>query len=951
MANYATLKAAIAAAIKQNGNNEITGNLLQQQLLAMANSLGVGYQYVGIATRATNPGTPDQNVFYFASTPGTYPNFGGIQIADGEICIIKGSGTTWIKETTGAGTYEQITRLTAFLRDSFDIDSFIIPGNYEIRTGSLGGNSRWYISGATSHIIVPVTPGERFLIKSSGPGLFGFLTNAHEEPVVNNTPINYSSGTNRMSATTLQDVIAPQDAAYLCLVMIDGGQIAAGWEYIVKCGENYVGIEELYGAYKDKVEFVTAVSPLVINNQNRVFNLYNGISIKVKGGPAISIPVSNVPFGSITVVSGWACLVYNIQSGTLSVKQYYNTDIANSDVIIAIFRISPDNPGTSPDTFTITSVYFTMLSYQLFDTNNVLIDKSINYSDLLLGAIDKVEFVTSTQPLVIDNANKHFNLSGGFSVKVNGGNAISVNVNNLAFGTVARGTGWACLVYNIVSGICSVKQYFYSDITKDDIIIAIFRIQFEHASGNPDTFTITSVYFTMLAYQLIDADGIIQKSIGYPDVVDLQMQIDDIVGGENNINIPNFEMGYIAADGTQGYNAASIRSSDFIPVSMSKIYCKGDIAAMRSIIPSFTAIMFNVHCYDVNKVSIGRTPQGVQNVDNGASFDLLPGTKFVKFTSSDSLLIDLSGSLSLINSNKSTIYSVKQFSTPLFVTQEEYAKGIRTMLDYDGEKITLDAKCDYKNIFNLRDAGVYNQGAAIYGNYLFAFHTGNTIVDVYDLTTNTLVQTINVSENPQGENHANNADFGVDFADESDIFPLLYVTTNTNDEIWVYRVSGTIGNLVMTKQQIINLDVVGNGIWGISSFAVDKENKKIVFAGFKNANYDVSVNNPIVIGWFELPPIDSDQQIAIADTHYNTAPWIYAIQGIFARAGKVYVAFGNTHVSAGICIYDYNCGILTNKIKIETSLFGDYFEPEGLCYYNNSIIMTSQHLKVYQFTF
>ena len=66
MANYAILKAAIAAAIKENGNHEITGNLLQQQLLAMVNSLGVGYQYAGIATLETDPGTPDQNVFYLA---------------------------------------------------------------------------------------------------------------------------------------------------------------------------------------------------------------------------------------------------------------------------------------------------------------------------------------------------------------------------------------------------------------------------------------------------------------------------------------------------------------------------------------------------------------------------------------------------------------------------------------------------------------------------------------------------------------------------------------------------------------------------------------------------------------------------------------------------------------------------------------------------------------------
>ena len=98
MANYAILKAAIAAAIKQNGNNEITGNLLQQHLLAMINSLGAGYQYMGIATPSTNPGTPDQNVFYIAIKRGTYTNFDSVIVENVSILAYNG---TWHKMETG----------------------------------------------------------------------------------------------------------------------------------------------------------------------------------------------------------------------------------------------------------------------------------------------------------------------------------------------------------------------------------------------------------------------------------------------------------------------------------------------------------------------------------------------------------------------------------------------------------------------------------------------------------------------------------------------------------------------------------------------------------------------------------------------------------------------------------------------------------------------------------
>lgn len=110
MANYATLKAAIQQVVTTNGNKEITGALLQQSLLAMINSLGVGYQYVGIATPATNPGTPDQNVFYIASTAGTYVNFGGLVLDDGEIAILKYNGA-WSKDSTGAASLEKVNQL------------------------------------------------------------------------------------------------------------------------------------------------------------------------------------------------------------------------------------------------------------------------------------------------------------------------------------------------------------------------------------------------------------------------------------------------------------------------------------------------------------------------------------------------------------------------------------------------------------------------------------------------------------------------------------------------------------------------------------------------------------------------------------------------------------------------------------------------------------------------
>lgn len=77
---YGNLKAQITGNITSNNANQITGEILRNVMVAMVDSLGRGYQFMGFATPTTNPGTPDQKVFYIAQTDGTYVNFGGLQV-------------------------------------------------------------------------------------------------------------------------------------------------------------------------------------------------------------------------------------------------------------------------------------------------------------------------------------------------------------------------------------------------------------------------------------------------------------------------------------------------------------------------------------------------------------------------------------------------------------------------------------------------------------------------------------------------------------------------------------------------------------------------------------------------------------------------------------------------------------------------------------------------------
>lgn len=100
MANWIKLKKAIADVIKTNGNEEITGAIMQQTLISIVDNLGSNAQFGGVAVPSTVPADTDGRVFYLASTQGTYPNFNNIEVDASEIAVFtKDTAGTWVKRS------------------------------------------------------------------------------------------------------------------------------------------------------------------------------------------------------------------------------------------------------------------------------------------------------------------------------------------------------------------------------------------------------------------------------------------------------------------------------------------------------------------------------------------------------------------------------------------------------------------------------------------------------------------------------------------------------------------------------------------------------------------------------------------------------------------------------------------------------------------------------------
>ena len=205
MANYATLIAAIQSVITTNGNNEITGALLQQSLLSIINSLGADYQFAGVAVPETTPGTPDQRIFYICG-PGTYPNFNSAVISEGNIGIFLYNGA-WTVATIPAGkNYD----------DQFGINIQTKQGYYNTNSATTSGAIN--TSNTIHGLFMACKPGDIFIIYGKGATSNYYRLWALYDSEKNRIDRFTGSGNYRTTPYTLT---VPNGAAYIIINLND----------------------------------------------------------------------------------------------------------------------------------------------------------------------------------------------------------------------------------------------------------------------------------------------------------------------------------------------------------------------------------------------------------------------------------------------------------------------------------------------------------------------------------------------------------------------------------------------------------------------------------------------------------------------------------------------------------------------------------------------------------
>lgn len=215
MGNYEQLKQAISDVIKMNGNQEITGTIMQNSLLTIISTVGDNSTFAGIATPDTNPGTPDQNVFYIASKNGIYSNFGGITIKN-KVAILTNTNGTWKNNAIDIPTFEYAE--TNYNEDRIFDNKLNSLSGMNIFPGQLTDRNVWNNLEIANHFVLPIKVKDTIQIVASDnqPVVYAILKDYY--PVLVGENIPYADGTTRnvvLAKSKSEFTVSNDDAKYI----------------------------------------------------------------------------------------------------------------------------------------------------------------------------------------------------------------------------------------------------------------------------------------------------------------------------------------------------------------------------------------------------------------------------------------------------------------------------------------------------------------------------------------------------------------------------------------------------------------------------------------------------------------------------------------------------------------------------------------------------------------
>lgn len=992
MANYESLKTAIRNAVYENGNNEITGQALQDVLEAIVNSLGAGYQFASVATTETEPGTPDSNVMYIAGA-GTYPNFGGTVVPRGSVGVFRYNGE-WIYSV-------------------LDVASWADASN------------KLYYNTQAGNVAAKTIQANGFTLQPGGWIKIHFdNSNTVDNPTlnVNNTGAHTITFNGRPVSATNSWKAGETVAFYY-------DNYGVGIWRGIRLVElpDFVNVNDLVGQSTPFASVSAARS--AIPQQNRKTGL--NITYLLSTGENTSQWVQDIFIGDD--VTDWSVADNWQVIGPVSVSQNTPTGTTHTRISVG---------GNNYDVASVEDV--SQLEQEV---------EGINYSvsDLEVHQVDAgydVETDTGNRIRLVKYIPAGCSIYGSCSV----GKGIAASIYSSLHDALIAGDNYLeTFAYNYTSqfsGFSNVSGYIVFSLCKDDYSSFSAQDKADFLAATNIRIKLEGIaQISNLNYKQLNGGIALSKSQLDKKIVSLseatkRLRLITSIANYYKVIISNIPSGFDFAIATGDYNAAyrgglpisdSGWQSSLLPVvfesgeeALGKFLYIGfrnhstntiTDAEAEQVYDSITVDVYlgfeqvgkdliqvkntlykeRLNSYnDFDKVFVLSDTRfrlccekqdydlnvKVSNIPSGIDVAVCSGDYTVVYTGSGSYISD-TGWISessidvTIPKNKAPYFAIgfRNHTTNSITNNEvstildnilldiSYNNGlvekmneIYKSLEYFGQTMPLGRKTFKASVFSTIQETLpasLIQASALYGDYLFiCMNTTNSSVAyrVYNVKTGELVTTMACPN----ALHANSVYFAEQLHDGNSSFPYLYVGQwDRPGDVYVFDVSSAF---VMTLVQKISFSGVSSSLIGsgMVDFAIDEINKKIYSISYLLNSDSQRTGNATMFCRYGLPEVD-EGNITFADAdveeHYRL-PIIVARQACLFKDGYIYMLGGvPSWNDAPSVLVAVDVALKQYVSKIDLSQVTDK-EPEGLVMYDNEIpLLTSYDQNVYKLEF
>jgi hypothetical protein len=274
-----------------------------------------------------------------------------------------------------------------------------------------------------------------------------------------------------------------------------------------------------------------------------------------------------------------------------------------------------------------------------------------------------------------------------------------------------------------------------------------------------------------------------------------------------------------------------------------------------------------------------------------------------------------------------------------------------TSLKYRGEKVVLApysaSEYSYSATKFLELSALRGEGFTVFGDVGFIFDDGGYVRTV-DLVSQSSIADFALPSGVQGaSNHAGQANFGAEFVDPGDEFPVLYLSSYLEKKCYVLRMTRTGASLVQTIY-LTDGSMSGSSyvLSDAQAFFVDLENDKLVIkmgatdpAGAKYKYWKV----------FDMPRLSLGSVVYLFEEKQNDEFYVRTLQGNvaasknfvnagFAMNGKIYVLAGFTGATSSLLVIDYEKHKVLTEIRWASTLITGG-EQEQCARYGNALLI------------